>query len=234
MLDLNDLVSRMGNVPHFKALSESARKEIVFAGQILSLKAGSVIFCEGAPGSGIYVLIKGCVHLTKLGLQGQETIITVIKPIIMFNEVTVLDNGPNPVSGIAYQDCILWHMTYDRYQILMQRYPELGTGLLGVMAERTRKMLDHIENLISRPVLARTAKVLLDLSDGGMLVISRRQHTNQEIAALVATVPGAVSRSLKNLKELGAIRLDRHSITVRSKPAMVEIAQVDPMIIEAT
>ena len=108
MIDLQSLVGRLGTVPLFKGLSETARKEIVFAGQVLNYPAGTNIFSEGEPCSGLYVLFTGQVHLYKLGLQGQETIVSIIKPVVMFNEVAVLDGGPNPVTAVAVQDCTLW------------------------------------------------------------------------------------------------------------------------------
>jgi len=40
MINLESLIGRLGNVPHFNGLPESALKEIVFAGQILNHPKG--------------------------------------------------------------------------------------------------------------------------------------------------------------------------------------------------
>ena len=231
MIDLQNLVGRLGTVPLFKGLSEAARKEIVFAGQVLNYPAGTHIFNEGEPCSGLYVLFTGQVHLYKLGLQGQETIITIIKPVVLFNEVAVLDGGPNPVTAVAVQDCTVWQVGYGSYQLLMNRYPEVGIGLLKVLAARNRLMLIRYEDLLSRPVLARAAKILLDLSQQGQKPISRNKHSLQEIAAYAATVPEAVSRSLKTLRDKGAIEYTRSRITVISPVKLAEIAQIDPLLL---
>ena len=108
MIDLENLIMRLSSVSHFQGLPESAIKDIVFAGQVLNYPAKSVILQEGEPAAGIYVLLKGQVHLYKLGLRGQEAIINIIRPVIMFNEVTVVDGKPNPISAIAVQDCVVW------------------------------------------------------------------------------------------------------------------------------
>ena len=42
---------------------------------MLIFAEGDILFFEGEPSSGLYVLFKGQVHLCKLGLHGQETII---------------------------------------------------------------------------------------------------------------------------------------------------------------
>jgi len=232
MINLESLIGRLGNVQHFKGLPESALKDIVFAGQVLNYSEGSVIFSEGEPSSGIYVLHRGQVHLVKLGLQGQETIIARIKPVIMFNEVPTIDGGPNPVTAIAVQDCTTWHVGYERYQALMQRYPELGTGLLRVLAARNRLLFSRYEDLLSRPVLARVAKMILYLSFMGKQPINRSEHTNQQMAAFAATVPEAISRSIKTLREMGMIEATRAKITILSVERLANLAQIEPMEFE--
>lgn len=232
MFDLETLIRRLGNVPHFKGLPETALKEIVISGQILRYSADSSIFSEGTQCSGLFVLFTGRVHLCKLGVQGQETIIAVINPVIMFNEVTVIDGGLNPVTAIAVEDCITWQIGCERFQMLMERYPRMGTGLLRVMATRNRLMLSHIEDLISRPILARVAKSLLDLSQSGHKAINRHRHSNKEIASRVATVHEAVSRSIKSLQDSGAIEYTRDEISVISIERLAELAQIRPLELE--
>lgn len=233
MKELSSLVSRLSIVPHFKNLSQSTLRDIVSSGQVKRVIEGTTLFLEGDPCAGLFVLLDGRVQLVKFGVEGQETIIAVIKPVIMFNEVAVLDGGPNPLTALAIKDCMLWQISQERYQMLMERIPELGTGLLRVLAARNRRMLEHIEDLMSLPVLARTAKILLDLSQFGAQTINRTAHPNREIASLVATVPGAISRSLKNLRESGAIHCTRGKITILDVDELAELAHIDPIIYEA-
>jgi len=232
-INLESLLERLGSVPHFKGLSESALKDIVYAGQVLTYSEGSVIFREGDPSSGLFVLHKGKVHLCKLGLQGQETIVASIKPVIMFNEVPTIDGGPNPVTAIAVQDCVIWQVNFDRYQILMERYPELGTGLLRVLAARNRLLFSRYEDLLSRPVLARVAKIILDLSSMGEKTIDRSKYSNQKLAALAATVPEAISRAIRTFRDMELIESSRTKITVRFPDRLAVIAQIGPMEFES-
>ena len=232
MTNLESLIRRLSDVSHFKGLPESALKDIVYAGQILNHPMGSVIFNEGEPSSGMYVLFQGHVHLCKLGLHGQETIVASIKPVIMFNEVPTIDGGPNPVTAISVQDCTTWNISYELYQMLMQHYPELGTGLLQVLAARNRLLFARYEDLLSLPVLARVAKTILGLSLMGQKPVDRSVYTNQKIAALAATVPEAVSRSIKTLREMGLLDSTRNKVTIRSAEELANIAQVGPMDFE--
>ncbi len=232
MENLTNLLPRLRSVAHFQGLADSAIQEIVFAGQMLRFSKDEVIFHEGADPAGMFVILQGQVRLCKKGLQGQETIISIVKPVIMFNEVTVIDGHPNPVAAIADRKCLLWHLDCERYQFLFRRYPELGTGLLRVMATRNRQLLSHYENLISRSVLARTAKEILTLSQFGENPINRYTDTNQQIAARAATVHEAVSRSIKKMVELGVITATRTQITVTNPAELAKLAQVTPLILQ--
>jgi len=228
MLDLPSLIARLGGVSHFHHLSETDRTRIVSAGQIHFYPAGSMIFEEGGDCAGLFVLFKGYVNLCKLGLQGQETIISVIKPVIMFNEVAVLDGGPNPLSARAVEDCATWRLSHEAFLSLAKNYPEVGTGLLRILASRFRAILNQYEDLLSRPVCARTAKIILDLSRHGSVPVDRRHHSNQELAAMAATGPEVFSRALKRLREAGVIDCTRAEIRVRKPDNLAEIALLPP------
>lgn len=229
MYTTEKLIKRMQAVPHFRNQPEGVIRDIVSSGQVIRTPKGEPIFNEGMESAGMFVLFQGKVNLVKTGIQGQETIIMVIKPVIMFNEVSVIDGGPNPVSAIAMQDCVMWRISHTAYQELMVQYPRVGTGLLRVMAQRNRTMLEHIEDLSSRSVLSRTAKILIELSNHGSLPINRSLQTNNEIAAMISSVPGAISRSLKAIRQMGMITCTRNHITVTNLEPLIKLAQLGPI-----
>lgn len=227
MFEIPDLISRLTKVRHFKSLPISAIHEIVSAGQVQTHSVGSIIYREGWECAGLFVLFRGRVHLCKTSFQGQESIISVIEPVIMFNEVATLDGDVNPVTAIAFEKSITWHISRDRFQPLMEKYPILGISLLNVLAKRNRMLISKYEDLIARPVKARTAKLLLDLSAYGTQPVDRTEHSNQFLAARISTVPEAVSRSIKILRETGAIETNRSQIIVNCPDTLAEFAQVD-------
>ena len=227
-LDLPGLIARLGQVSQFSHLFDRDLELIVSAGQIQFFPEGSFIYREGDACAGLFVLFQGRVNLCKLGLQGQKCIFSVIWPVIMFNEVAVLDGGPNPLSAVAMEDCVTWRLSHESFLMLTARYPEVETGLLRVLAARFRAMIMHYEDLLCRPVGARVAKVILELSDNGRKPISRQRHSNQELAALVTTGPEVFSRSLRMLREAGAIQCTRSHIMVLLLDQLTEMALLEP------
>ncbi len=232
MADLPNLFESLRSVNHFRNLSPADLNTIITSGHIQRFLTGATIVSDGDPCSGMFVLLHGRVHLCKTGPDGQVNIMSVIEPVIMFNEVAVLDGGPNPFTAIAVETSMVWQISYESFQELLKRYPTVGLSLLRVLARRNRQMIAHYEDLSFRPVLARTAKLLLDLSDYGHRPIQRRGCSIEEMSSRIATVPEAISRSLNILKTQGAIRVSRMEIAVVSVEELVKSAQVGSRLVD--
>jgi CRP/FNR family transcriptional regulator len=227
MVNLADLIPRMSRLEHFKNLSYSELKTIIEIGQIHRFAAGTRIFLEGDSCSGLYVLLSGQVHLYKNGPQGQENIIAVIKPVIMFNEVAVLDGGTNPVTAVPFKDSTIWRANSERFNLIMERYPKIALGLLPILAARNRWLISQYEDLSFLSVRARMAKLLLELSDFGGSSINRREYSINDMAARVATVAEAVSRTLSLFRENGWVTSSRTEIVVIQTEELAGLAQLD-------
>ncbi len=94
------------------------------------------------------------------------------------------------------------------------------------MAERNRLLVSQYYDLSFRSVLARTAKLLLELSQNGQRTINRRENPIHLMAKRIATVPEAVSRALKEIAKQGAINLTRSTIEVRLPWVVANLAQM--------
>jgi len=227
-----NLAERLGNVSHFMKLSLADRLSIILAGQMRLFSPDTVIFSEEEPCAGMFVLLRGHVHICKLGPQGQQNIIADIDPVIMFNEVALLDGGPNPYTAIATQNCFAWHISREAYQKLLQRYAqdqymEVALGLLGIMASRYRQLLDNYADLSFLTVPIRVAKLIYELSDQGQTPINRHEISINEMAAHIASVPEAISRSLNFLKCQGIIETTRTTINILKPDELARLAQVE-------
>jgi len=232
MIKIDSLFSGLRKVKQFESLSNEDLNQILNSGQIKKFIPGQVIFVQDEPSAGMFVLIEGKVNLCKLGPLGQQNILATIHPIIMFNEVAVLDCGKNPVTAIAMQETTLWHIDCDTFQILLKRFPEIGLGLLRIMAIRNRRLIQHYEDLSYRNVESRVAKLLLDLSENGSQTIKRKDHSIEEMASLIASVAPVISRTLNGLKQMGFITTTRNTIVLDRPDEIARIAGMDLNLID--
>ncbi len=232
MIKIDSLFSGLRKVKQFESLSNEDLNQILNSGQIKKFIPGQVIFVQDEPSAGMFVLIEGKVNLCKLGPLGQQNILATIHPIIMFNEVAVLDCGKNPVTAIAMQETTLWHIDCDTFQILLKRFPEIGLGLLRIMAIRNRRLIQHYEDLSYRNVESRVAKLLLDLSENGSQTIKRKDHSIEEMASLIASVAPVISRTLNGLKQMGFITTTRNTIVLDRPDEIARLAGMDLNLID--
>lgn len=227
MNEIQNLAERLSNVPHFHDIPLEGVKSIIQAGRLSNYQRNQYIFVEGHPCSGMYVLLEGKVTLNKIGPEGQISVLNILEPVIMFNEVATLDGGPNPVSAVAFTDARLWHIHRDDFQQLILMYPQIGISLLGILAKRNRHLVGYYGDLSFRTVQARLAKHLIELSEKGTQPIDRKQHPIKLIAARIVTTPEAVSRTLKAFKSRGLILCTRQEIRIKDLSQMNISAQID-------
>lgn len=232
MSDDSHLIERLGQVRHFQRLEQSDLQRIVKSGQVRRIPKDEVIFREGEACAGLFVLLSGRVHLVKLGPDGQEIILAVVEPVIMFNEVAALDGEGNAATAFTVEDSLLWRAPAQNMRALLAQYPSMALGLLEVLAKRNRFLVGQYEDLSFRSVLSRSAKLLLDLSQGGRKTINRYKYPNKDMAARIATVPEAFSRSLRIFRKEGVIQSSRAELVVLDPTRLARMARIGPVLPE--
>jgi CRP-like cAMP-binding protein len=223
----SSLIERMKKVEYFKNLSTTDILVIIRSGEFLRFNPDTTIFYEEAACYGLCVLLRGEINLYKLGTEGQENIIGVIEPVIMFNEVPAIDRQPNAVTAITTKQSLIWRVDCERFHEGLHKFPRLGLGLLPILARRNRKLIEKYADLSFRPVKERLAILLLELSSQGKKEIDRSEHTIQELAAHIASDPVVVSRILGDFRDSGLIKSDRKRIVVLEPAGLAKVALLD-------
>ncbi len=227
MQNIPTLIERMKRLSHFQNLSDTDLEAIIQAGKTRRAEAGVTLFREEELCAGLYVLLAGQVQLHKLSPEGRDHIMAVVEPVGMFNEVPVLDGGVNPATAVISQDAIFWHISRAAFHNLLEQYPQIALGLLPILAARNRWLVSKYEDLSFRTVRARTAKLLLELSDYGRHAINRQEHNSITLAAQTCTVPEAISRALAYFRDQGLITSTRSQITVIQPDELAQLAQIE-------
>lgn len=221
-----DLLRR---VPYFAGLSDEVLAALARAAGTRRYGRGQIIFLEGDPCAGLFIVGSGEVKVFKLSAQGREQILQQLGPGGTFNEVAVLDGGPNPASVAATADAELYYIGRAEIRRLARSYPDLAWALIESMARRTRHLVGMVEDLALRSVKARLARLLLAeaarASDGGEIDRSR-MVSQAEMAARLGTVREMVGRALRDLADDGVIDFDRHRIVVTNRGGLARAADL--------
>jgi CRP/FNR family transcriptional regulator len=159
----------------------------------------------------------------KTSVEGKEQILSIVRPGESFNDVPIFDGGLNPVSAQAMGPVLLYGIKRTDIETVVKDHPQIALNIIKVLASRVRHLVSLVADLSFKHVVGRVAKILAEHVDGEMSHGPRL--TQQEMAAMAGTVREVVGRSLKELEEAGAIKLDHHRIVIMDKESLQNIAE---------
>ncbi len=100
-----------------------------------SFQAGQPVFTEGQAGDAMYAVVEGEVQIV---LRGK--VLETIGEGGIFGELALLDDRPRSASAIAGTDCRVAVIDLKRFTVLTQQTPFFAVEVMGVMAERLRRI----------------------------------------------------------------------------------------------
>lgn len=217
------------SVPYFSTLDSWIVHEIAHRAQRVTYEPGEMIFLESDPCAGLFLIESGQVKAFKISAEGREQTLHALGPGQSFNEVAVLDGGPNPANAMALEATVILRLAREDIRQLALQHAPLAWAMMEHMARRARFLVSVVEDLGLRSVKARLAKLLLEeaqhSADAGSV---ERSHllTQQEMASRLGTVREMIGRALRSLAQDGAIRIDRHRIEVIDRAKLEDQAQL--------
>ena len=181
---------------------------------------GELIFSEGDPCLGMYIVERGHIRIFKSSPGGREQVLSIDGPGSSVAELPVFDGGPYPASGSAVDAAHVLLVRKQDFHALCLQHPEVALKVLRVVGMRLRRLVGIIEELSFTTVRRRLASFLVRLaqregakSPQGIEVTL--PASNQELAAQIGTVRELVSRNLSRFQHEGLLKVDGRSVVVR-------------------
>ncbi len=219
------VASLLAKVPIFADLNDKELKFITDRAVSHRFAAAELIFSEGDPCNGLYVVESGRVRIFKTSPSGREQVLGLEFAGNSVAELPVFDGGKYPASASAIEDSVLLFISRRDFQSLCLEHPEVALKVLRVIGLRLRRLVAIIEELSFTTVRHRLAAVLLRMArheaHGSERNVSFTLNvTNQELAAQIGTVRELVSRNLSRLQADGIIHMEGKIITVPDLAAL--------------
>jgi CRP/FNR family transcriptional regulator len=223
----------LSKVPIFSGLTESELEFLSQRAVPRSYSPGEIIFDEGGPCSGMYVVESGNVRIFKSSASGREQVLSIDGPGSSIAELPVFDGGNYPASAAAIDQATPVFVSKQDFQALCLAHPQVALKVLRVVGSRLRRLVGIIEELSFTTVRHRLASFLLRLAqkegrqtpDGLEIMLP---VSNQELASQIGTVRELVSRNLSRLQAEGLVRIDSRSVTIRNTKALEAELQEAP------
>ena len=125
----------------------------------------ALIYSEGQPSQGLYLVESGTVRIFKSSADGREQDLHHIATGQSFSDAAALDGAPTIANAEAMEPAVVLLVPRDALRGLIMRYPEIGLSISHVLAQRVRELSALVGELSLRHVVSRLATVLLRLPD---------------------------------------------------------------------
>jgi CRP/FNR family transcriptional regulator len=218
------LIEMLQRLPAFGGVAPAQLAALAGRATARRFAPGEVIFMEGEPSAGLWIIEIGRVKAFKLSPDGAEYVLRIFGPGDTFNDLAALDGAPNAVNAAAITDVAAWGIPAADFAAALAADHALALAVLRGLAGRQRRLVAQVEDLALRPVTARLARFLLEQTADPAL--AHPAVTRALIATHLATTSESISRSLRVLESAGAIRFDRHRIVITRPDVLRELAQL--------
>jgi predicted acylesterase/phospholipase RssA/CRP-like cAMP-binding protein len=140
--DLPELQAFLADIPFFASLDQASRLELARGLEPVHLPAGEVVFRQGDPGDGLYLVASGRLRVT-IAAQGGERMLHDLGRGAVVGEIALLTDRPRSATVHAVRDSDLELLRAPVFQALAERSPALMSGMMRLLADRllTRERL---------------------------------------------------------------------------------------------
>ncbi|WP_321495145.1 Crp/Fnr family transcriptional regulator [uncultured Desulfobacter sp.] len=226
-------------IPLFSGLTPDQQNTLLSLSRELTVDKGELIFQEGDPGNGFYIVAQGKIKVFKISFEGKEQILHIYGPGHIFGEVPVFQGTSFPASAMALEPSKILFLPRDAFVDLITSFPALAMNMLADLSRRLREFTVQIENLSLKEVPARLAAYILTLSQGASAGHSKGGQSRKkeapatrvtlpvskvQLASLIGTTPETISRILKRMDQADLIRVEGKKIVIRNREAIQELS----------
>ena len=186
---------------------------------VVDYRRGQLIYDEGQPSNGIYLVMRGRVKTSVPMDNGLQTVVELFSAEDFFGEGGLLDLRQRGESAVALENTSLMAWTTAEIEEQVERQPRLGLALIQMLVERCLDFeerlqsfaLDKTPERIMRALVRFAARFGLRAEDGSTRI---PPMTHQLISEYVGTSREIVTFQMNRLRQEGFIRYSRKGIDI--------------------
>jgi len=124
----------------FSQLTPDEMERIKQSMQERCCTTGEIVFREGDPGDGLYVIKSGTIEIRAVvGGQGESRVFAREGPGAVFGEMTIADSQPRSATAVAREETVVYFVPRDAILGAMSRSPAFTTSLMQAITQRLRE-----------------------------------------------------------------------------------------------
>lgn len=214
--------------PPVRALPEAVARAVSAAATRHRFGRGEVVFHEGDLADTVHLVAEGRVAVRRDTRTGETVILTVLGPGALLGEMAMLVPGTRRTTTVvALEPVATTTITFTELDRLRREHAAFDRLMLELLAERVRRLSDHLLEALHAPVEQRVLRRLAAVCrtyDGGAEGPTSVPLTQAEIGELAGASRPATNRVLRRLAEDGVVRLGRGAVLVLDPAALARQA----------
>lgn len=208
----------------FCGLTESSFEKIRAIARTIRFRRGEMVFREGEPCPGIYVVGAGTVRIFKIAPSGKEHVLHFARPGQTFAEVAAIGEFSCPAFADVTEDSVCALIPQNGFRQILREDHAFCIEMMTGMSKWVHTLVGLLEDLVLRDATARVARHLIqsDDTDGhGEFTLPMRK---KDLASHLNLTSETLSRTLHRLVDCGLITMHDRRLRIRDPHKLKEVA----------
>ena len=141
-MSLQDDIRNLSRLPPFRDLEPDALRLVALSAESRILRAGDMLFRQGEPSDGGYIVLSGKIALT----SGKDPAV-IVGPPILLGAAALLTETERPATAQARQPSSVVKVPRDLYRRVLAEYPDSAVRVRRDIATRLLALQDDYERL---------------------------------------------------------------------------------------
>jgi len=185
---------------------------------ILGFRRKQVIFAQGEPSTGVYLVISGKVKVYRAGEGLSETLLDIYQADEFFGE-SALVGHPHADTAVALEDIQVMSWTTGEIERIAAERPKLAIALLQLVVQRSAEFGSRIESFATETIQRRLARALIRFSDRfghgtGDGAVQMMPLTHELLSMYLGTSREIATHFLNQFRRGGYVRYSRREMVV--------------------
>jgi CRP/FNR family transcriptional regulator, cyclic AMP receptor protein len=171
---------------------------------------GQVLFTQGDPARGMFLIKGGRVKLNKVFEDGTEITLDIRKAGDFVGENMLSEEGWYPVSAFCLEDTLTCGFSISQFEALVLQHPNVGLQIIKNLSTRIFWLTSRVGSLAVTNIEDRLYRVLSNVAEehgreSPQGLVIQFPLTHEDLSFLIGAHRVSITRAMKSLKGSGKI-----------------------------
>ena len=188
---------------------------------------GEIIFQEGAPAFGFYLIFEGMVKLVKRSMRAKSQILKIVGPGEILGETTLFDKGSHNAYAKTLEPVVVGFIERGDFFYFLERHPKTILRLYERLSEELKAFQNKLAERSYSSSKERLARLILYLGKSGV------ELSRAELAEMAGVSSKTAIRTLSELESRGIISIESRKIKILREDYLLKIMEPFPVDLHA-